>query len=52
MAELEAVASDRAERDREKLESPRTMFDRSETVVDVLTSTSFERPTSLVRRLS
>jgi DNA-binding transcriptional regulator GbsR (MarR family) len=51
-AELEAAASDRAEHDREKLESLRTMFDRSETVVEVLTSTSFERLTSLVRRLS
>lgn len=51
-AELEAAETDRAERDLEKLESLRTMFDRSETVVDVLTSTSFERLTTLVRRLS
>ncbi|WP_135821342.1 GbsR/MarR family transcriptional regulator [Halostella litorea] len=50
-AELEAADTERAARDLEKVRRLRRMYDRSETMIDALTGSSFDRLTDLVGRL-
>ncbi|WP_121820491.1 GbsR/MarR family transcriptional regulator [Halostella salina] len=50
-AELEAADTEQAARDLEKVRRLRRMYDRSETMIDALTSSSLDRLTDLVSRL-
>ncbi|MFB6163190.1 MAG: GbsR/MarR family transcriptional regulator [Halococcoides sp.] len=51
IAALESADTERAKRDREKLQSLKRLYDRSERAVDVLTSTSAERVLGVLDRL-
>lgn len=48
---LEAADDERAERDLERIRSFETMYERSQTLVDLLTNESIDRLTRLVNRL-
>ncbi|MFB6136997.1 MAG: GbsR/MarR family transcriptional regulator [Halobacteriaceae archaeon] len=50
-AELEGVDTERAARDRERIRSLRRTYERSQRLVDVLTSQSLDRLSALVERL-
>jgi len=51
-AELEAADTEKAKRDLEKVRRLRSVYDRSETLVDALTSNSLDRLADLVGRLT
>ncbi|QLG48191.1 GbsR/MarR family transcriptional regulator [Natrinema halophilum] len=50
-AQLESIDSERADDDLEQIRSLKTMYERSQTLVNVLTGSSTERLTGLLNRL-